>query len=212
FARAGHRDGEVSAWRNIGIARALDLGDQAGALDAFQAALTLARTSSNQRGEVQSLLYRGETLRRMGRTSEAAGELHSALAGATRVGVVGEQGKAARARGRVGEAEGRAGEAGRLYEQALAAIESVRAEVQAIPLRAEFLADKRDVYDALIALRLAAPSTSAAEVFALVEQSRARTWQDRLPPGAQRVSLAEVQPAIAPGALLLEYWSGPTAS
>src|SRR5262249_48120047 len=68
LARAGHRDGEVSAWRNIGIARALDLGDQAGALDAFQAALTLARTSSNQRGEVQSLLYRGETLRRMGRT------------------------------------------------------------------------------------------------------------------------------------------------
>src|SRR5262249_38393287 len=163
---------EVSAWRNMGIARVLDLGEPAEALDAFDAALNLARTSSNQRGEVQSLLYRGETLRRMGRPSEAAGELQAALAGATRVGLVEEQWKALYALGRVAEAEGGTAEAGRLYEQAVAAIESVRAEVQSIPLRAEFLADKRDVYDALIALRVAEPSTSAAQVFALVEQSR----------------------------------------
>src|SRR6266850_4214478 len=53
FARGQHRDGEIGAWRNIGIAYALDLNDNQRALDAFSAALNLAQESSNQRGEVQ---------------------------------------------------------------------------------------------------------------------------------------------------------------
>ena len=48
-SRAEHRDGEIGAWRNIGIAYALDLNDPR-ALDAFDAALRLAQASSNQRG------------------------------------------------------------------------------------------------------------------------------------------------------------------
>ena len=212
FARGQHRDGEIGAWRNIGIAYALDLNDNQRALDAFSAALKLAQESSNQRGEVQALLYRGETLRRIGRLAEAARELHAALSGATRVGLVEEQWKALYGVGRVVEAEGRGDDARRSYEQAIAAIESVRADLQTVSLRSEFLADKRDVYDALIALRLSEPPTSAAEVFELIEQSRARTWQDRLQPGAQRLSLGDVQPKIAPDTLLLEYWSGAAAS
>jgi tetratricopeptide (TPR) repeat protein len=212
FARAQHRDGEIGAWRNIGIAYALDLNDNPRALEAFDAALKLARESSNQRGEIQALLYRGETLLRMGRLAEASGELQAALGGATGVGLVEERWKALYGLGRVVEATGRREEAGRSYEQAIAAIESVRADLHAVALRSEFLADKRDVYDALIALRLSEPSASAAEVFQLIEQSRARTWQDRLQPGAQRLSLGDVQPKIAPGALLLEYWSGAAAS
>ena len=35
FVRARHRDGEIGAWRNIGIAYALDLHDDQRALDAF---------------------------------------------------------------------------------------------------------------------------------------------------------------------------------
>jgi tetratricopeptide (TPR) repeat protein len=210
YARAQHRDGEIGAWRNIGIAYALDLHDDRQALDAFDAALKLARGSSNQRGEVQALLYRGETLRRMGRLAEASVQLQAALDGATRVGLVEERWKALYGLGRVAEAQGRGDEAGRSYEQAIAAIESVRADLQAVALRSEFLADKRDVYDALIALRLASPSAGAADVFPLVEQSRARAWQDRLQPGAQRRRSA-VQPDRA-GTLLLEYWSGTAAS
>src|SRR5256712_490925 len=212
FARGQHRDGEIGAWRNIGIAYALDLNDNQRALDAFSAALKLAQESSNQRGGGQALLYRGETPRRIGRLAEAARELHAALSGATRVGLVEEQWKALYGVGRVVEAEGRGDDARRSYEQAIAAIESVRADLQTVSLRSEFLADKRDVYDALIALRLSEPPTSAAEVFELIEQSRARTWQDRLQPGAQRLSLGDVQPKIAPDALLLEYWSGAAAS
>lgn len=212
FGRGQHRDGEISAWRNTGIAYALDLNDHARALDAFDAALKLARASSNQRGEVLALLYRGETLRRIGRLAEAARDLEAALSGATRVGLVEEQWKALYSIGRVVEAEGRGDEARRSYEQAIAAIESVRADLQAIALKSEFLADKRDIYDALIALRLSDPSVAAADVFELVEQSRARTWQDRLQPDAHRLSLGDVQSKIGPDTLLFEYWSGAAAS
>ena len=212
FARAQHRDGEISAWRNIGIAYALDLDDPRRALEAFDAARQLARQSSNRRGEAQALLYRGETLRRMGRLADASVEFQAALDGATGAGLVEERWKALYGLGRVAEAQRDAAEARRSFEQAIATIESVRADLQAVALRSEFLADKRDVYDALIALLLAEPSASAADVFQLVEQSRARTWQDRLQPGAQPLSLGNVQPAVAPGTLLLEYWSGATAS
>jgi tetratricopeptide (TPR) repeat protein len=208
FARARHRDGEIGAWRNIGIACALDLRDHGRALEAFDAALKLARESSNRRGQVQVMLYRGETLRRLGRLAEASVELRAALDGATAVGLVDDRWRALYALGRVAEAEGRGPEAGRAYEEAIAAIESVRADIQVVALRSEFLADKRDVYDALIALRLSDPSTSAAAAFALIERSRARTWQDRLQPGAQPLSLGDVQPKLPPGVMLLEYWSG----
>ena len=212
FAREQHRDGEISAWRNIGLAYAQDLNDNQQALDAFGRALTLARESSNQRGEVQALMYRGETLRRMGRLADAAGELQAALSGAIRVGLVEEQWKALYSFGRVLEAQGRPDEARRSYEEAIAAIESVRADLETVNLRSEFLADKREVYDALIAIRLAEPSAAAGEIFGLIEQSRARTWQDRLQPDAQRLSLADVQPKIGPDTLLLEYWSSEAAS
>ena len=128
------------------------------------------------------------------------------------MGLVEEQWKALYSLGRVVEAQGRRDDARRSYEQAITAIESVRADLQAIALKSEFLADKRDVYDALIGLRLSDPSASAADVFELIEQCRARTWQDRLQPGPQRVSLADVQSTIAPGAMLLEYWSAGAAS
>src|SRR5262249_47729231 len=38
YAGAAHRDGEIGAWRNIGIVYALDLNDTARALEAFEAA------------------------------------------------------------------------------------------------------------------------------------------------------------------------------
>ena len=212
FARGQHRDGEIGVWCNIGIVYAMDLNDNPRALDAFDRALTLAHESSNQRREVQALLYRGETLRRLGRLGEAAGELQAALGGATRVGLVEEQWKALYALGRVVQAQGRVDEARQSYERAIAAIESVRADLQTIALKSEFLADKRDVYDALIELRLSDASVSAADIFALIEQSRARTWQDRLQSAARQLSLGDVQPKLGADELLLEYWSSGAAS
>jgi tetratricopeptide (TPR) repeat protein len=211
FARAQHRDGEIGAWRNTGIAYALDLNDHRRALGAFDTALRLARQSSNRRGEVQALLYRGETLRRMGRRADAAVELQAALDGAMQAGLIEEQWKALYSFGRTLEAEGRIVDARRSYERALAGIESVRSDVRAVALRSEFLADKRDVYDALIARRLAEQPPSVADVFRLIEQSRARTWQDRLHANAAPLRLGDVQSKIPAGVLLLEYWTSDDA-
>src|SRR5262245_6668654 len=213
FAREQHRDGEIGAWRNIGIVYALDQNDFAKALDAFDAALTLADASSNQRGKVQAQLYRSETLRRLGRLPEAERGLRVALAGAESAGLVEEQWKALYSLGRVLEASGQRREAQQAYEKAIEGIESVRAEVRTVALRSEFLADKRDVYDALIALRLVEPSASSSDIFTLIERSRARTWQDRLAPDARLPALGDVQTRIPRDTLLLEYWSsGPDAA
>jgi tetratricopeptide (TPR) repeat protein len=83
FAAERHRDGEIGAWRNIGIAYALDLDDHQRALKAFGEALRLAQGSSSIRGEVQARLYRGETLRRRAQLAEAAAELQSASSRST---------------------------------------------------------------------------------------------------------------------------------
>jgi CHAT domain-containing protein len=201
FARAEHRDGQIGAWRNIGIAYALDLHDNAHAFEAFDAALMLARTSSNRRGTVQALLYRGESLRRIGRAETADADLTEALGTAMAAGLVEEQWKALYSLGLLHHSRAE-------LERAVATIESVRADIRTVTLRSEFLADKRDVYDALIALRLTEQPVNIADLFQLLERSRARTWQDRLAANAAPPTLAAMQAALPANTRLLEYWSG----
>jgi tetratricopeptide (TPR) repeat protein len=208
FARAAHRDGEIGAWRNIGIVHALDLTDYARALEAFDTALRLARSSSNRRGEAQALLYRGEVLRRIGRDEEARRDLEAAFGTALATGLVEEQWKALYGLGLVAEARGDGLGARATMERAIAAIESVRADLKTVALRSEFLADKRDVYDALIWLTLRERPRAVGDAFRLMEQSRARTFRDRLQPDAGAPTLAAVQARLPADTLLLEYWVG----
>ena len=208
FAQAAHRDGEIGAWRNIGIVYALDLTDYERALAAFDTALGLARASSNRRGQTQALLYRGEVLRRMGRDEEAGRDLEAAFGDALATGLVEEQWKALYGLGQVAQARGDRLGARASLERAIAAIESVRADLRTVALRSEFLADKRDVYDALIWLTLHERPTAVADLFRLLEQSRARTIQDRLQPTAGVLALRAVQARLPADALLLEYWVG----
>ena len=207
YSTSGHRDGEISAWRNIGIVYALEIGDADRAVDAFDTALRLARASSNRRGEAQALLYRGEALRRMGRTADAGRDLQAALDAAVGSGLVEEQWKALYGIGRVREATGDSQGARAAYQAAIGKIESVRSDLRTIALRAEFLADKRDVYDALIWLRAAERPAPTADLFRLIEQSRARTWQDRLHADRASPSLADVQAKLPANTWLLEYWT-----
>jgi CHAT domain-containing protein len=208
FARAAHRDGEIGAWRNIGIVYALDLTDYERALAAFDTALRLARSSSNRRGEAQALLYRGEALRRMGRHADARRDLEAAFGGAAATGLIEEQWKALYGLGQVSEAGGDRLAARASLQRAVGVIESVRADLT-VAQRSEFLADKRDVYDALIWLTLMERPTATADLFRLLEQSRARTFRDRLQPDAAAPTLAAVQARLPADALLLEYWVGP---
>ncbi len=208
FAQAAHPDGEIGAWRNIGIVYALDLTDYERAIAAFDTALRLARSSSNRRGEALALLYRGEVLRRIGRNDDAQRDLEAAFEGASATGLVEEQWKALYGIGLVAQARGDRPGARAALERAIAAIESVRADLRAVALRSEFLADKRDVYDALIWLRLNEQPAAVGDLFHLLEQSRARTFRDRLQPDAGAPALAAVQARLPADALLLEYWVG----
>ena len=208
FAGEAHRDGEIGVWRNIGIVYALDLADADRALAAFDTALALARGSSNRRGEAQARLYRGEALRRERRYGDAARDLRAAFDAALSTGLVEEQWKALHGIGQIAVAQGDRQSARVALEHAVAIIESVRADLTTAPLRSEFLADKRDVYDALIWLRLHDDPVVPADVFRLLEQSRARGWQDRVQPNAAPPSFEAVQSAVPPDSLLLEYWMG----
>ena len=91
FGREHHRDGEISALRSVGLARAVDLEDLPGAVEAFTAALRLAQESSNARGIVQSQLYRAEALRRLGRVREAERDASGAFRAAHMAGLAEEQ-------------------------------------------------------------------------------------------------------------------------
>ena len=63
-------------------------------------------------------------------------------------------------------------------QQAIATIEQVREDIRVPSLRAEFLNDKREVYDALITASL--PDASADALFAMLERSHTRVWRERL--------------------------------
>ena len=210
FATDHYADGEIGAWRNIGIAEATDLGDLNAAVAAFTKANNLAQQSSNRRGAVQARLYRGQLLRRQGRQDEAENDLPQAAPakGAQAIGLMEEQWKVLHELGRIAEERGHASDAEVAYRLAVDIIESVRSGLRLVPLRTDFLADKRDVYDSLIRLRLNDPNVAPSEIFNWMERSRARTLLDRLrgkvtlaPP-----DLAAVQSRIVDGTVLAEYW------
>jgi tetratricopeptide (TPR) repeat protein len=206
FAREHHRDGEISALRSIGLDRAVDLNDLPGAVQAFTAALRLAQESSNARGIVQSKLYRAEALRRLGRSDEAESDAAGAFDGARAAGLVEEQWEARYTLGKLAEAKGNLEVARSDFQEAIAVIESVRSGLQ-LAMRSDFLADKREVYDSMIALRLGESDTTAAEMFSWIERSRARALVDRVRLAGES-TLKEVQSRLAADTVLLELSMG----
>ena len=71
YAREKDVDGELGVLKNTGIVLALDLGRLQEALKTFDRVRALAAQTNNQREAMQALLYRGETLYRMGKLPEA---------------------------------------------------------------------------------------------------------------------------------------------
>jgi CHAT domain-containing protein len=211
FSAAHHRDGEIGALRNLGIVRTMDLDDLPGAQDAFTKALNLARASSDTRGIVQASLYRAEVFRRLGMLRESKEDLLSGLEGAGRAGLVEEQWKCEYGLGKLAEQEGETSTAGKLYQQAIGRIESVRGGMRRTTLRSDFLADKRDVYDSLIALELRKPDPPLSAVFSLMENSRARALEERaqiLP--RKQMDLHQLQGSLPADSVLVEFWTGET--
>ncbi|HYV65812.1 MAG TPA: CHAT domain-containing protein, partial [Myxococcales bacterium] len=185
------------------------------ALGTFSKALALAEESGNRREAMQACLYHGETSLRLGRLEDARADLEAALESAVALKTTEEQWKALYGLGRIGRKRGQDELAAVRFRQAIGIIESVRGSLQLTTLKTDFLADKRDVYDALV--ELLADRPDATEIFDLLERSRSRTFQDRLRERAGggrsgAAPLPAIQARLDPHSLLLEYWVTPRAA
>jgi CHAT domain-containing protein/tetratricopeptide (TPR) repeat protein len=212
YAKEKDIDGELGVLKNSGIVLALDLGRLPDALKTFDRVRALAAQTNNQREAMQALLYRGETLYRMNKLPEAEREFTAALAEADKLGTVEEQWKAVNALGKIALKNGQRDAAETRFRNAIQRIESLRSQLQLSRLKADFLADKRDVYDALIKILL--ERNAAAAAFEFMERSRARVFQDRffgdkLAPDS--LTLKSIQARLGPQTALIEFWVGAEA-
>ena len=201
------RTGEIAILINIGIAQALDLAQLPDALTTFDQALKMAETSGDLRAAVQAQLYRAETLFRMRRIPDAEKYFAQAASHADSLQAHEEQWKALYGLARIADREGNAARETSLLRHAVRLIESLRGSGPG-DLRSGFLADKRQVYDLLIARLAQAANPNAADIFRLMELSRARTLQDRT---SNNVALDATSRNLPAGTLLLEYWIGQDA-
>ena len=209
YAKEKDIDGELGVLKNIGIVLALDLGRLQDALKTFDRVHTLAVQTKSQREAMQALLYRGETLYRMNKLPEAEKEFTAALAEADKLGTVEEQWKAVNELGKIALKSGQKDAAEAKFRDAIQRIESLRSQLQLSRLKTDFLADKRDVYDALIKLLL--ERNDAAAAFEFMERSRARVFQDRFfgaKISPQALALRSIQARLDPQTVLIEFWTG----
>jgi CHAT domain-containing protein/Tfp pilus assembly protein PilF len=201
--------GQIHILQNIGIVYALDLHDLPRALDAFGQALKLAAATTNRRETVLAHLFRGEAFFRLERIPEATRDFEDALAGAHEIGAAEEQWTAHYSLGRIHRRNHENTRALDSFRQALNGIESVRSALGSAGLKAEFLANKRDVYDAAIDLLLETSAATPAQLFDLIERARSRNFQDALRSRMTLPSFAELERRLDPHSLLIEYWVGP---
>jgi tetratricopeptide (TPR) repeat protein len=206
FTAAGDAAGEAAVLTNRGIALALDLGRPAEAARSFGEALAVAQAAGVRREALLAQLYRGDALLRAGRPAAARPDFEAARALAATLETREEEWKALFGLGRVAAAGGDAAGARASFDRAIAVIDTLRERLAVPATRAEFFQDKREVYDARIAAGLGVDTP--AITFALIEQSRARAWRDRMALAA--VSLDAVQATLPAGTVLLAYWTGAT--
>lgn len=206
FARDRHHDGELTVLMNRGIVYALDLGQLDEAVRTFANARRLAHVGGSRRDEMQATLYSAETLYRKGDYNAARAGFEEARSVAAKLGTGEEEWKAIYGLARVAMRAGDEGTARSLLEQSIAKIESLRGRLKLVSLKSDFFADKREVYDALIALRL--KNADPAEIFGYMERSRARTFQDRLRV-AGPFTLDTLRATLDERTAVLETWLSP---
>jgi tetratricopeptide (TPR) repeat protein len=206
YRKQAMRNGEIAVLNNVGIVQALDLALYPEALSTFDDALAMARNSGDRPVELHSLLYRAETLFRMKKPRESQEEFSTALQLADQLHANEESWKALYGLARIEAGEGHADRATVRLRKAVSLIESLRSSGPAT-LRGGFLADKRQVYDLLIALTLSAAPDKTDDLFWWIEHTHARSIQDEKRQGVT-ASLNTVRTKLSPGTLLLEYWVG----
>ncbi len=206
FVRDHDVDGELNNLKNRGIVLALDLSRLDEAEQSFTAAIDVATRIGNRREMLHSRLYRGEARLRGGHREGARDDFNAGLALARELKTPEEEWKALYGLGRL---ESDRAQAVADLQEAVATIEQVREAIRVPSLRTEFLNDKREVYDALIAASLPTATTDA--LFAMMERSHSRVWRERLQLD-KPIDLASVRKALPARTLLLDYWHSPQAA
>jgi tetratricopeptide (TPR) repeat protein len=205
YARDPHHDGELTVIMNRGIVLALDLAELESARRTFAEARNLAHSRASRRDEMQATLYLAQVLYRQGNYRRAEAEFHLARKEAAALGTAEEEWKALYGLGRVALRTGDAVNARALLDQAVSKIEALRGRLRLISLKFDFFADKREVYDAVIALCLKHPNP--AEIFGYMERSRSRTLQDQLQ--VEAFALGALRASLGEHTALLEFWASP---
>jgi tetratricopeptide (TPR) repeat protein len=204
------RNGEIAVLNNIGIAQALDLRLYPEALATFDKALAMAQESGDRPVEVHALLYRAETMYRMGRAAESGAGFVRAYGLATRIRAAEERWKSLYGLARNDAESGNHSAAVSRLEEAAGLIESLRGSGPA-NMRGGFLADKRQVYDLLMFEELRDPAVSDSKLFSIIEQTHSRLAQDAKKESASP-SLESLRRTLPRGTLILDYWLGEDAA
>jgi hypothetical protein len=202
---AGDIDGELGVLKNRGIVLALDLGRLDEARATFADAYARATSAGNAREALQAQLYGAETQLRLGHSSEASRSFAAAHRAAVELETVEDQWKALYGLARSAMKLGDDAAAARHLRDAVSVIEQIRDAIRVPSLKSDFFNDKREVIDALIALRLR-HGAKVDELFDLIERGHSRGWRERL--GLRsRVDLQSIQRALPEDAVLLDYWA-----
>jgi CHAT domain-containing protein len=209
YSKQHDADGEIAVLKNIGIAYALDLDDLGQAAAIFRSALSLAEKTHNQREQMQGHLYLGETLLRERLLTLARQEFEHSQTLAGHLATPEEEWKSLYGLGRIEKLSGNDERAERDYREAIALIEKTRIQLQMPALRAEFFADKREAYDALLSILFT--NNDVSEAFLFLEKSRARNFQDRLQAhgnaATSGITLHEAKALLPAETALLEFWT-----
>jgi CHAT domain-containing protein/tetratricopeptide (TPR) repeat protein len=205
FASERDLDGELGVLKNRGIVLALDLERLEEARATFADAFRRATAAGNAREALQAQLYGAETSLRLRDAADASRDFRAAHEAAVELETVEEQWKALYGLARCELLRGDDAAATTHLRNAVAVIEQIRDAIRIPSLRSDFFNDKREVFDALIALRLR-HGASAEELFALIERGHSRGWRERV--GLQSaVDLKAVQRVLPDDAVLLDYWT-----
>ena len=205
FAREQDIDGELGVLKNRGIALALDLGRLEEARDTFAGALARATEAGNAREALQARLYGAETNLRLGKAAEASRDFRAVHQSAVELETVEEQWKALYGLARCETLRGDEAAATAHLRNAIAVIEQIRDAIRIPSLKSDFFNDKREVFDALIALRLR-HGAGPRELFELIERGHSRGWRERV--GLRStIDLPVIQRALPADAVLLDYWT-----
>ncbi|MDQ3281618.1 MAG: CHAT domain-containing tetratricopeptide repeat protein [Acidobacteriota bacterium] len=205
FAEHQQIDGELGVLKNRGIVLALDLNRLPEARATFAEALTRATNADNAREALQAQLYGAETQLRLGKAAEALRDFDAAYKRALELETVEEQWKSLYGLARCEMLQRNDDAATAHLRKAVAVIEQIREAIRIPSLKSDFFNDKREVFDALIALRLR-HGAAAAELFDLIERGHSRGWRERV--GLKsNIDLQSVQRALPRDAVLLDYWT-----